>query len=178
MKNLFAGLILVIAVGAIAYQRGKDDQSLNQPETPSKKTPSQKTPAKKGDKPQVAEGERSLTDRAIDMGIMAAKALFDRVQTEGKPLAEKLVKAAPGYYKQTSEKIAELAKEADKIDLGKEGNEKKKLMLELWKLRTSVNVLSLLDAGVLKNVIGMDPSGITKMQKNLKVVENKVVKQK
>lgn len=100
-------------------------------------------------------------ERALDISIEAAKRGYDFLMKEGRPVAENLVRTAPQHYKSLSANIKAFSKQAG-IDLsdaekGLESiKERKELLLQFWRLRTSLNVAMLVDPDLLRNVTGID----------------------
>jgi hypothetical protein len=100
-------------------------------------------------------------ERALDISIEAAKRGYDFLIREGKPVAENLVRTAPQHYKSISASVKAFSKQAG-IDFsgaaqGLESiKERKELLLQFWRLRTSLNVAMLVDPDLLRNVTGID----------------------
>lgn len=100
-------------------------------------------------------------ERALDISIEAAKRGYDFLIKEGKPVAENLVRTAPQHYKALTASVKAFSKQAG-IDLsGAERGiesikERKELLLQFWRLRTSLNVAMLVDPDLLRNVTGID----------------------
>lgn len=105
-----------------------------------------------------------------------AKSVWSRVQKEGKPLADKMLKAAPEYYKGVQTQLQALVKRVDKADIPKTFSEKQRLALEIWNLRSAINVMSLSDPDVLKSLLNYRPEAVEKMQKDLQQTETKLKK--
>lgn len=118
----------------------------------------------------------SLSDRAVSASIAMAKSVWSRVQKEGKPLADKMLKAAPEYYKGVQTQLQALVRRVDKADIPKTFSEKQRLALEIWKLRSAINVMSLSDPDVLKSLLNYRPEAVEKMQKDLQQTETKLKK--
>ena len=118
----------------------------------------------------------SWSDRMVSASISVAKSLWDRVQKEGKPLAEKMLKAAPAYYKGAQSQLQALVKRVDQADIPKTYSEKQKLALELWKIRGAINVMALSDPEVVKSLLNCRPEAVQKMQKDLMQTETKLKK--
>ena len=118
----------------------------------------------------------SWSDRAVSTSISVAKGIWERVQKEGKPLAEKMLRAAPEYYKGAQTQLQALVKRVDKADIPKTFSEKQKLALELWKIRGAINVMALSDPEVVKTLLNYRPETVQKMQKDLQATETKLKK--
>lgn len=120
--------------------------------------------------------QQSFSDRVVSAGIAVAKDVWSRVQKEGRPLADKMLRAAPEYYKGAQSQLQSLVKRVDKADIPKTFSEKQQLALEIWKLRGAINVMSLSDPAVLKSLLDYRPEAVQKMQKDLQVTETKLKK--
>jgi Skp family chaperone for outer membrane proteins len=118
----------------------------------------------------------SLSDRAISTSIAVAKNVWAKVQKEGRPLADKMLKAAPEYYKGAQNQLQALMKRVDKSDIPRSFGEKQRMALEIWKLRGAINVMALSDPEVLKSVLSYRPEAVEKMQKDLQQTETKLKK--
>lgn len=118
----------------------------------------------------------SMMDRAVSASIAVAKNIWERLQKEGRPLAEKMLKAAPEYYKGAQQQLQDFMKKVEKSDAAKSASEKQKLALELWKLRGAINVMALSDPEVVRTLLKMPPASVQKMQKDLKQTETKLRK--
>ncbi|MBS1700145.1 MAG: hypothetical protein JST12_00655 [Armatimonadetes bacterium] len=119
----------------------------------------------------VAQDSPSLWDRATSVSISIAKNLWTKLQEQGQPLAEKLLKAAPEYYKQSKVGLQDFVKRIDKLEIPKTFHEKQLLALELWKLRGAINVVALSNPQTVKLLLGFEPPTIAQMQKDLSRVE-------
>ena len=118
----------------------------------------------------------SWSDRAVSTSIAVAKNIYQRVQKEGKPLADRMLRAAPEYYKGAQSQLQALIKRVDKADIPKTFGEKQRMALELWKIRSAINVMALSDPEVLKTLLNYRPEAVQKMQKDLAQTETKLKK--
>jgi phage-related minor tail protein len=123
-----------------------------------------------------AQQSTSVWEKALDASISAVKTMWDRVQKEGRPLATKLVKAAPDYYKRAQKMLGDFTKRVEASDFGKTTKERKEFALELWKLRSAINVMALTDPAVLEQLTGVKPDMFKKMLKSFGQTEAKVKK--
>lgn len=112
----------------------------------------------------------------VDRGIDWAVGMWNRAQKEGKPFAEKAIKQAPEYYKGIRKSLTDFAKRVEKGDIAKTIEEKRKVISELWRMRSAINLMSLLDPQVLRNLTGIDTSKLTEMQKTLQKTESRLAK--
>lgn len=104
----------------------------------------------------ASQAQQSWAERALQLGIDKAKEFVTGIQKEGRPLAEKMLKAAPDYYKGAKAEVLNFAKRVKNDRLPTDLIEKQKLVLELWRLRGAINVLALSDPSLLKT-FGIDP---------------------
>ncbi|MDH4389380.1 MAG: hypothetical protein QE269_11715 [Fimbriimonas sp.] len=112
----------------------------------------------------------------IDKGIDWAIGLWKRAEKEGRPFAEKTIKQAPAYYKGIQKSLTDFAKRVERGDVAKSIEEKKKLVTELWHMRSAINLMSLLEPAVLKQLTGFDTKQFGEMQKTLQKTESKLAK--
>lgn len=123
-----------------------------------------------------AQDGQSWTDRAIATSITVAKNLWGKLEKEGRPLAERLLKSAPDYYKSSQKTLADMVAKVNKADLPKTFREKQEFALQVWKLRGAIDVVSLSDPNVVKSLINLRPEDVSKMQKDLRDSEAKLKK--
>lgn len=125
---------------------------------------------------QQSTESTTWADRFMSASISIAKATWEKVQKEGRPLADRMIKAAPDYYKGAQKSLQDFAKKIDQTGIPQTFSEKQRLVLELWKLRGAINVMSLSDPQILKMILKIDPGTIEKMQKMLQQTETKLKK--
>ena len=118
----------------------------------------------------------SWSDRAVTAGIAVAKNVWERVQKEGRPLADRMLKAAPEYYKGAQGHLQAIIKRIDKAEIPKTFSDKQRMALEIWKIRGAINVMALSDPVVLKSLLNYQPEVVQKMQKELNQTETKLKK--
>lgn len=123
-----------------------------------------------------AQGWQRWADQAISASIAVAQRLLARVNREGRPLAEKMLKAAPDYYRSSQKSLQAFIKRVDQADIPTTFREKQQFILELWRLRGAINVLALSDPEVVKNLLNLEPSVVQKMQKDFRQTETKLKK--
>ena len=86
------------------------------------------------------------------------------VQEEGRPAAERIVKEWPKRFQDIKATVGELNKKAhDKVD-AMNLEQKKQMLLELWRVRKSLDLLTLLKPDVLHSVTGLDTSGLKALE--------------
>ena len=128
--------------------------------------------------PAFAQQNQNLswTYRAVAGSIELAQNLCQRIQKEGRPLADRLLKAAPDYYRGATSQLQTLIKRIDKAGIPKTFSEKQRMALELWKIRGAIDVMALSDPEVLKSLLNCQPATVQRMQKDLKQTETKLKK--
>jgi len=86
------------------------------------------------------------------------------VQEEGRPAAERLVKQFPKRFQDMKTTVAGLNKRAhDSID-AMDLEQKKNLLIEIWRVRKSLDLMTLLKPEVLQSLTGMDTSGLKALE--------------
>lgn len=126
--------------------------------------------------PILAFAQKKDEGNIVDRGIDWAVGMWKRAEKEGRPFAEKTIKQAPNYYKGVQKSLTDFAKRVEKGDIAKTMDEKKKLITELWRMRSAINLMSLLDPQVLKQLTGVDTKKFIEMQKTLQKTESKLAK--
>lgn len=124
----------------------------------------------------LAQSSQSMAEKSLDFAISAAKQVVTEVQKHGRPFAEGVVKSAPASYKATRKSLTDLAKKVEKGDLGKTVIQQKELLLELWRMRGAINVMSFLDPRVLKTYTGLEVPELSKMKTMLASTEKQLKK--
>lgn len=126
--------------------------------------------------PQQNSASQNLAEKSLDLAISAAKQLMVQLEKQGRPFAEGVVKNAPTYYKATQKTLTDFAKRVEKGDLGKTTLQQKELLLELWRMRGAINVMSFLDPKVLKSYTGIDVPQLANMKTLLGNTEKQLKK--
>lgn len=126
--------------------------------------------------PILAFAQKKDEGNIVDKGIDWAVGMWKRAEKEGRPFAEKTIKQAPNYYKGVQKSLTDFANRVEKGDIAITIDEKKKLITELWRMRSAINLMSLLDPQVLKHLTGVDTKKFTEMQKTLQKTESKLAK--
>ncbi|MGV3614866.1 MAG: hypothetical protein ACO1SV_05985 [Fimbriimonas sp.] len=92
----------------------------------------------------------------LEQGTSFFQNAWKRVQSEGPAAAERLVRATPERFKKVKARVGELSKlTADWAD-EKRLEERKNLVMELWRVRGSLDLMSLLNPDVLEQLTGID----------------------
>ncbi|MDR3690219.1 MAG: hypothetical protein P4L46_12620 [Fimbriimonas sp.] len=89
---------------------------------------------------------------------------WEKVQREGRPAAEKVVRQWPKRFQDVKSTCTELNKRArttiDRMDL----EQKKNMLVEIWRVRKSLDLMTLLKPEVLQSLTGMDTSGLKTLE--------------
>ena len=89
---------------------------------------------------------------------------WNTVQKEGKPAAERIAKQWPKRFQDIKTTVGSLNKKAhDTID-SMNLEQKKQMLLELWRVRKSLDLLTLLNPDVLHAVTGLDTTGLKSLE--------------
>ncbi|MEZ0326978.1 MAG: hypothetical protein ACAH95_13845 [Fimbriimonas sp.] len=92
----------------------------------------------------------------VQQGVSWIQGAWTTVQKQGKPAAEKLVREFPERFKAVPKRIGELHKRYGKSIADLKLEEKKAMIQELWRVRQSINLMALLDSGMLEQLTGID----------------------
>lgn len=120
--------------------------------------------------------QQSWTERAYETAITGARRVYERVIKEGKPLAEAMMKNSPRYYQSLESSILAFAKKVERGVANLDIADKQRLVLELWRLRTAINVMALADPEVLRSVTGIDLQKFQIIKRDFGKTEAKVKK--
>jgi hypothetical protein len=103
----------------------------------------------------------------LEQGASWIQGAWTSVQKQGKPAAEKVVREFPERFKAIPKRAAELHKRYSKSVADLKLEERKAMIQELWRVRQSLNLMALLDAGVLEQVTGIDSKILKAAQKQV-----------
>ena len=78
------------------------------------------------------------------------------VQKQGKHAAEKAIREYPQKFKALPNRASELHKQFSKNVANLKLEEKKAMLQELWRIRQGLNLMALIDTGVLEQLTGID----------------------
>lgn len=115
----------------------------------------------------AVSGAPAQTPDTTQRAVAWLQTQWTRVQEEGRPVAEKIVRQFPGRFRSVRAQVARLSQLATQVANPTRLNEKKDLMLELWRVRGSLNLLALCSPDVIHQVTGLD-------QKTLESLQNQV----
>ncbi len=103
----------------------------------------------------------------MEQGASWVQGAWTTVQKQGKPAAEKLVRDFPERFKAIPKRMAEIHKRYGTSVTDMKLEERKAMLQELWRVRQSLNMMALLDSGMLEQLTGID-------QKTLKAAQQQV----
>jgi hypothetical protein len=101
---------------------------------------------------------------ALDTASTWLQTQWQRVQNEGRPAAERIVREFPARFKDMKGQVARLSKLAGQFSDTHHLEEKKTLLLELWRVRGSLNLLALLSPDMLHLLTGLDMKTLNAMR--------------
>ncbi len=112
-------------------------------------------------------GVQGKSPGALQQGVAWMEGAWSSAQKQGKPAAEKLIRNFPDRFKSIPKQIRELNKKYAR-SIGEVKLEERKAMLqELWRVRQSVNLMALLDSGVLEQITGIDSKMLKSAQQQV-----------
>ena len=88
------------------------------------------------------------------------------VNREGKAAADRLIKESPARFKDIKKQAATVSKKAESSLAGLDLEGKTRVITELWRVRSSINLLSLANPNTL-SLVGIDPDQVIAMTKQL-----------
>ncbi len=104
-----------------------------------------------------------------DSGFMSwVHDAWKTVQDQGKPAAEKIVRQFPKRFQGMKEHVSELSKTIHNKVKEFDVEQKRNLMVELWRMRKSIDLLTLLRPDVLQSLTGLDTTGLAAMEDTVK----------
>lgn len=103
---------------------------------------------------------------------------WKRVEDSGRPMAERIVREFPARFKdmeaQVANATASVAKYSQNFSDDHHLDQKKTLLLELWRVRGSLNLLSLLSPEMLHQLTGMDTKTLQSLQNQVAAARQKL----
>jgi len=101
------------------------------------------------------------TAKKQDEGFMGwVQGAWKTVQEKGKAGADQIAKQIPKKFQEVKSAVADVNKKVhDKID-SMNLQQKKDMLVELWRIRKSVDIMMLLKPEVLHTVTGLDTTGL------------------
>jgi len=102
---------------------------------------------------------------AKDSGFMGwVHSAWKTVQEEGRPAAERLVQQWPKRFQDVKTSLAGLNKKAHDSIAAMNLEQKKNLLVELWRVRKSLDMMTLMKPEVLQSLTGIDTSGLKALE--------------
>jgi len=116
---------------------------------------------------------------AQDSGFMSwVHDAWKTVQEQGRPAAEQLVKEFPKRFQDVKKQVGDLSKRTREKIIAMDLEQKKNLAIELWRMRKSLDLLTLLRPEVLQSLTGLDTSGLaaleTQVQNMIAIVQAQI----
>lgn len=99
---------------------------------------------------------------------------WTRVQKEGRPAAERAVRQFPTRFKDLKSQVARLSTVAGQFSDAHHLEERKAFLLELWRVRGSLNLLALCSPEVIHQVTGLDMKTLTALQSQIAAARERV----
>ncbi|GEM_PF-5961453 len=101
-----------------------------------------------------------------DSVVATAKTAWKRTVEAGRPLAVRIAREAPERFRAARKRAEELVAQGDKYIKSGDLQHKEALAAELWRVRGSLDLMSLLDPTTLK-MLGIDVPDLTKLRANV-----------
>lgn len=92
----------------------------------------------------------------VDTGMHWLRSAWAKVKAEGQPAAEAVVREGSAKFRAIPAQFDAMATKAAKTYKDMRLEDKKAFILELWRVRQSLNVMVLLDPDVLHEITGID----------------------
>jgi Skp family chaperone for outer membrane proteins len=92
---------------------------------------------------------------------------WKQVEKQGRPAAERIVRQAPAQFKAVQANLAGLTEKVAAVAQPKDLDQKKALLLEFWRLRHCVSIMSMLTPANLEMLTGIDQKELAAMQTEL-----------
>jgi hypothetical protein len=122
--------------------------------------------------PLQADSQKS----SVDNGVSWLRSAWTRVQTEGRPAAERTLRQYPDRFKDVPKRVSELTSYAMKLNATMTTEEKKALLLELWRIRQSLNLMSLVEPVMLEHLTGIKAEEFRSVQAQFEKVRSHTAK--
>ena len=92
----------------------------------------------------------------VETGMSWLRSAWSSVEKQGRPAAEKAIKEMPKFFSGLPKRVTQMTDKAAKVYKDMKLEDKKAFVLELWRVRQSLNLMALLDPEVLQNLTGID----------------------
>jgi hypothetical protein len=100
------------------------------------------------------------------------------VQEQGRPAAERLVRQWPKRFQSVKQQVADLSKTVRDKVVAMDLEQKRNLVVELWRVRKSLDLMTLLQPELLHSLTGLDTSALasleTQVQRMTSVVQAQI----
>ena len=115
---------------------------------------------------QTQTGVAKPSKPAEEPGMMSwVQDAWKTVQTQGKPAAERIVRQFPKRFKTVKQQVADLSKTVHDRIAAMDLEQKKNLAVERWKVRKSLDLMTLLQPEVLQSLTGLDPNDLSSLER-------------
>lgn len=101
---------------------------------------------------------------------------WKRVEDSGRPMAEKIVREFPQRFKDMKAQVANVSKLTASFSEAHQLPQKQALLVELWRVRGSLNLLSLLSPDILHQLTGLDAKTLQSMTAEVTALRERVSK--
>jgi hypothetical protein len=109
----------------------------------------------------IEQGDARQT--ATEASLTWFRNAWTSVRRDGPVAAEKLVRDFPERFKDLPKQAAELQQRASRLSSGLQLEERRTLLMELWRVRHAINVMALLEPRLLEHLTGVDPETLRAM---------------
>lgn len=86
------------------------------------------------------------------------------VQEQGRPAVERMAKEWPQRFRAIKQQVADLTKTIHERITAMDLAQKRDMALELWRVRRSLDMMTLLKPDVLHSLTGLDTAGLTSLE--------------
>jgi hypothetical protein len=107
----------------------------------------------------------------LDQGAAFLKGAWSRVKNEGPAAAERAVRTAPAKFKDVEKRVKQLGKDAERWSKDARLEEKKNIALQLWEIRGSLDLMSLVNPDTLEAVLGIDSATLRSLRAQVMKLE-------
>lgn len=101
---------------------------------------------------------------------------WTRVQKEGRPAAERVVRQFPGRFRDIKAQVVRMTEVAGQMAEPQRFAEKRELLMELWRVRGSLNLLALCSPDLIHQITGLDTSDVASLEAQLSRARDRISK--
>lgn len=112
--------------------------------------------------------DRKQAEKAYSSVVTSFSQIWQRAQKEGRPAAERLVAQAPVHFKRLKSQAVALQKVCQENLQVKSLEEKKNLLVELWRVRQGLDIISLLEPETIYQLTGINLTGVNDLRSSLR----------